>query len=817
LIVVETPTLFAMQMQSIILIASLSMTILPRVVPVVAAMPTTANSEAQEVSSIVISAVGLSRFGGHQAAPHAGPTPLFSASNAVAQFPPQGAALEIPFWVQLLTASALLGIFAAATSDDEDKAEDDEKKTVELVRAPVIAARLAGASGLFGVHGGLRAASVYLQNVGLQTSQMFPPLEANMDVPTWAQLLMASMLLGIFAAAISDDDSEKDTEAKKTVDLVSVPAIAIRFAVAAALFAAPGAVKALATAFGPSANFATMAVTTEVPACAQFAVASLLLGVFALAVAEDAEDEKDSKTVNLIRVHVIAARLSVAAGCVAAHSLLRDVNISSLSLPSSMLTSSPSFATSELATDTPQWVQLMIASVLLAVFAALASDDDTEDSESQKTVQLIRVPAIAARFAVASALFAAPGALRAASATFGPSANFATSQLTLDTPVYAQLAVVSMLLGVFAVATSEEEDKESSKQVKLVRVPAIAGRLAIATGCFAVHAAMAPSLPAVSFSGLQQLHTFGKSLSSPAIFPASEAGMDIPIWAQLLVASGLVGIFAAATSEDEEPNRQEKTVELVRVPAIAARLAAALAMFGAPGALRAASAMLGSQNLPLSELDSEVPVWAQLAVVSLLLSVFAAAVSEDDAKDEQDIEAGVKLVQVPSIAGRLAVATACFAVHAAFAPSVPALSFGGVKNVFTAAKAAYAQIPMKSSPAFASAEIAVETPVWTQLLVVSGLLFVFAYLLWTESSQNKEEEKDSKKVSPKQVQLVRPDAIAARLGVAAALFAIREVMPPLDTTALPGDMLAKGGLLVAGTAFALSGEIQKSMCAKKVV
>lgn len=801
--------------------AALSMTILPHVVPAVAAMPTPATSaEAQEVSSIVVSAVELSRFGGNQVAPDVAPKVLFNTS--LDQFPPLGAALEIPFWSQLLTISALLAVFAAAASDDEDNQEDEKKKNVEMVRVPAIAARLAATAGLFGVHGGVRSVSMHLQDMGLHSSQTFPTSEASMDVPVWAQFLLASVLLGIFAAAISNDDSEKD--AKKVVDLVCVPAIAARFAVAAAIWGAPGAARAIATAFGPSANFATSALTTDVPVWAQLGVASVLLAVFAMVVSEDdtEEAEKDCRTINLIRVPATAARLAVAAGCFAVHSALRpafaELPIVGLSLPSGMLTSA-NFATFETTTDTPQWAQLLVASVLLAVFALLASDDDGKNKKDQKGVQLVQAPAIAAKLAIAAALFAVPGAVRAAAAAVGPSSNFATSELTTEAPVWAQLAVVSVLLGVFATLISEEEEKESETVAKVLRVPVIACRLAIAAGCFAVHAAVMPSVPELSFSGLKQLSTIGKLpkfLGSEASFLVSEASVDVPIWAQLLVASGLVGIFAAAISEDEaEDGGKEKTVSLVRIPAIATRVAASLALFGVPGALRASSAMFGrSAGFPISELDTEIPAWAQLAVVSTLLGIFAAAISEDEAKDEQDIESGVNLVRVPSIVARLAVVVGCFAIHAALVPSVPAVSFAGVRSVFSAAKAAYARIPFASSPAFASESTFVETPVWAQLLVVSGLLFVFALLTWSETA-DREESKD-KKIASKRVELVRPDAIAARLGAAAAVFAIREALPPLVSIGLSGDVLAKGGLLLAGTAFALSGEIQKSMCTKKV-
>lgn len=387
---------------------------------------------------------------------------------------------------------------------------------------------------------------------------------------------------------------------------------------------------------------------------------------------------------------------------------------------------------------------------------------------------------------------------------------FPSADANMDVPMWAQLIVASVLLGVFAAAVSDDVDKEekSTKVVELVRVPAIAARLAVAAALFGAHGAaraLASSFGPLSLpSGM---------LTSSASFATSEVTMDTPQWAQLLVLSVLLGVFAAVACDDDADDKEsQKGVQLIRVPAIAARLAIAAALFGAPGAARAISAISAevgpSPSFATSDLTTDVPAWAQLAVVSMLLGIFALATSEEE---EKDSETGVKLVRVPAIAGRLAVAAACFALHEAIAPSVPKFCFSGLGQLSTFGKAAFAWSPVTSSPVFASVETTLDTPVWTQLLVVSFLLLVFAALVKSESAENKDI-----KVSSKQVQLVRPDAIAARLGVAAALFAIREVMPPVASTALSRDVLTKGGLLVAGTALALSGEIQKSMRTKKV-
>merc|ERR1719272_2383293 len=105
--------------------------------------------------------------------------------------------MDAPVWAQLLLVSMLLGVFAAAVSEDHDEKEKDLEKKVELVRVPAIAARLAVAAGLFGIHGAARAFSACLSDSGLNSSAMFPPTEADTDIPVWAQLLLVSLLLGV--------------------------------------------------------------------------------------------------------------------------------------------------------------------------------------------------------------------------------------------------------------------------------------------------------------------------------------------------------------------------------------------------------------------------------------------------------------------------------------------------------------------------------------------------------------------------------------------------------------------------------------------
>merc|ERR1719163_1007296 len=75
--------------------------------------------------------------------------------------------------------------------------------------------------------------------------------------------------------------------------------------------------------------------------------------------------------------------------------------------------------------------------------------------------------------------------------------------------------------------------------------------------------------------------------ASPALsqFPASDVQVDVPNWVLAVVVAVLLAVFAAVVQEDVAMDSPKKTVSLVRIDAIAWRLAAAAGVYGIHGAV----------------------------------------------------------------------------------------------------------------------------------------------------------------------------------------------------------------------------------------
>merc|ERR550537_1378207 len=100
----------------------------------------------------------------------------------------------------------------------------------------------------------------------------------------------------------------------------------------------------------------------------------------------------------------------------------------------------------------------------------------------------------------------------------------------------------------------------------------------------------------------------------------------------------------------EEDEASQKTIKLVRPHAIALRLAAAAGLFGAHGAYKVFIDLMPrmlptSPSFPPPGAEVEAPVWAQMIIVLVLLVVFAAAVMEADAEEDETSQQTVKLVR----------------------------------------------------------------------------------------------------------------------------------------------------------------------------
>merc|ERR1719161_535278 len=269
-------------------------------------------------------------------------------------FNPGSIEMDVPVWGQLLLASTLVLIFAAAITDVDDSAaekESEEKPQIELVRANVIAFRLSGVLGLFGlgslcktcalsfeayVLGLFSACSNILQSSTSSGSPFnmlpaspadgFNPGNIEMEVPVWGQLLLASALLLTFAAAITEVEGnaeENADEGKSRVELVRVHVIAFRLAGATGLFGFGSLFKAcdwiswtnLFKMFpsSPREGFSPASIEMDVPVWGQLLLASTMLLIFAAAItdADDVSEEQGDEgksRVELVRANIIAFR-----------------------------------------------------------------------------------------------------------------------------------------------------------------------------------------------------------------------------------------------------------------------------------------------------------------------------------------------------------------------------------------------------------------------------------------------------------------------------------------------------------------------------
>lgn len=502
----------------------------------------------------------------------------------------------------------------------------------------------------------------------------FSVSEATLDVPLGGQLLAAAVLLGIFAAAVGEDDQDE-----KTVQLVKADRIAKRLACAAGALGVlslavgngqitasmwsglPKANTLTSQSFFTSQNFASPEAALEVPESFQLLAISALLFIFKMAISEDLEETKGK--VKLVRADAIAFRFSLAASLWGIVKLTLELDAlahvaSFFKNSQKMLPSSPTegFGQSEVTLDVSEGAQLLILSALLFVFKMAvnethASKDTSTQKKKESTVQLVRADAIAFRLSLAAALWGIAKIMPGVWSTFclmynemlkkSSATEFGKSEATIEVSEGLQLFTVSALIFVWKMVISDSEKTEEpldenkdlkepekeqiqkepeKEQIQLVCAKSIASRFAVVTmvlGCLKL--IYGDSANAFAWGGFSQavptkqatLATFmhvGEAFptSPKAGFASSDVVMDVPEGMQFIMISVLVLMFKLAIDSDEkkkeEKDEEKAKVQLVSASRIALRLAVAAGIYGfgkmaAPAMTSSLDALMNSGEL----------------------------------------------------------------------------------------------------------------------------------------------------------------------------------------------------------------------------
>jgi hypothetical protein len=250
-------------------------------------------------------------------------------------------------------------------------------------------------------------------------------------------------------------------------------------------------------------------------------------------------------------------------------------------------------------------------------------------------------------------------------------------------------------------------------------------------------------------------------------FSLDGASLDAPDYVQLFSVAAVLGVFAAAVrdAEDDQGKKEKKTVELVRADRIATRMACAAGFLGlyrmcwswsdVIQATAGAAPWIPASPKFLeanSEVVVEVPEGIQLLTISVLLYVFKMVVDSDE-EDQKQSSSQVQLVSASRIASRFAVAAAVL----------------GLGQFMSSCSS---MIPASPAEGFGKSGSTMEVSEGMQLMIVSALLLVFMKAIGDDGQEDGEEAKH--------VQLVRADAIAFRLSMAAGIWGLMKILSEAD-------------------------------------
>lgn len=360
--------------------------------------------------------------------------------------------------------------------------------------------------------------------------------------------------------------------------------------------------------------------------------------------------------------------------------------------------------------------------------------------------------------------------------------EFPPQEAQLQVPVWVQFCTASVLLFIFAAAVQRSSDKKRSTPTVLPQPGSLALRHAIVAGLLGAHGALHAA--------------FTQMPASAEKFPSSDVQLNAPIWARFLMASSLLTFFSLAVRSDVcadtcpgartqwysdgrtpvpgplsrfvyrrqvSKTTMSKANVVPQVGCFAGRLALVAALF-AIHVSGSSSSIIGmftsAASFPPGQLGSEIPAWAPLLSVSLLLCVFAAAIDEDDVQrpgvplQKSKPSMYRVLPEAKALARRFAAVTGLLGTQSMgralasaaglisqSAPNTMGSSSSPVSSPTSTVKYIYSTLASKEAFPLDNAEL--EAPLWCQLFVVSCVLCVFATAIAEDDLKEQQCKQDA--------------------------------------------------------------------------
>lgn len=512
-------------------------------------------------------------------------------------------------------------------------------------------------------------------------------------------------------------------------------------------------------------------------------------------------------------------------------------------------TPSTGFAVGETAKlDAPQSLQFLVAAALLGVFA-MAVRSVEEDPQKQeagkskktKTVQLIRIDAIATRLACAAGIMGVleiadmqacmlllialtgicnilPASRQKLHEVTGVSPvvlGFMPLVLFMSTALYfchealgTALVHSSPKIEAAVPATVASTAPSTSNQLMLLLIAATCLNNILPQARQFLHEVTGVSPVALGLTPLVLFLTAAIPQMMQAEGPArnfADAQLDVPQGVQSLLAAALLGVFSAAvrSSEEDSPSTKEtkkrRLVNLVKADRIAFRLACAATVIGfaqlAPSQKTTMSTLAGinqflskgsQKGFGNSGVSMDVSAGVQLLTAAALIFIFKITINdanEDSKPENEKVEnKKVQMINISAIALRLscaALVAGCLKLAAGDSYSASLAPWSGAASLKKAALSNFETLGkyFPKSEAFGHTQPVLEVPAGMQFLVLAALLFTFKLAI--DDSEKLDTKAASEKSKKPEVRLVDASRIALRLAVGAGTVGICKTLSPV--------------------------------------